>query len=450
MSTSTIAVKGWCPGALQPMPSGDGLIVRIKPFCGALSLDQARGLADLAGRHGNGHIDLTRRANLQIRGLAEADLPALHERLGELALIDPDAETEAMRNLMVGPLAGLDDASVDVRPLARALARQLVSDPRLRLLSPKFGVLVDGGGPLSIAGERADIALLALDETAVALGIDSAEGTRWLGVAPIESGASLATAAMHGFLDAAAGRGRMRSLSFESAATFVQQRISAGGMPLTGANTLHLRMRTFLDRAKLAPMGGALPAGEVLATMAEAAPPPVVRSRQGIAGRAVGVAAPFGRLKAPELGSLVALAADAGAVDLRPSPWRTLYFGVYDAAAARAAVADARTLGLIVDPTDPLLRIDACPGAPECESSTVETRRDAHALAALAASRGYAGRIHVSGCAKGCARSDASDLVLVGDAGDYGVAHNATARDVMERRISRQALADLFAETHRG
>ncbi|MGE4078946.1 MAG: hypothetical protein AB7F22_25630 [Reyranella sp.] len=222
MSAAVIAVKGWCPGALQPMPSGDGLIVRIRPFCGALSLDQASSLADLAGRLGNGHIDLTRRANLQLRGLTEADLPALHERLRELDLIDADAEIEATRNLMVGPLAGLDEETVDIRPVAQAISQQLVSDPRVRLLSPKFGLLVDGGGPLSIAGERADIALLALDETTVALGIDSAEGTCWLGVAPIGSAPSIAMAAIHGFLDAAAGRSRMRTLPLHEVVIAIQ------------------------------------------------------------------------------------------------------------------------------------------------------------------------------------------------------------------------------------
>ncbi len=24
-------IKGWCPGALRPMQSGDGLVVRIRP-----------------------------------------------------------------------------------------------------------------------------------------------------------------------------------------------------------------------------------------------------------------------------------------------------------------------------------------------------------------------------------------------------------------------------------
>jgi precorrin-3B synthase len=175
----------------------------------------------------------------------------------------------------------------------------------------------------------------------------------------------------------------------------------------------------------------------------------VARSRQGVFGKVVGVAAPFGRLQASELDGLVTLAADAGAVDLRLSPWRSLYFGARDEAAARSALDGARTLGLIVDPNDPLLRIDACPGAPDCLSSSVETRRDARWLAALAAAHGYTGRIHVSGCAKGCARSGASDLVLVGNGGGYGVAHDATARDAPEHHVPREALAGLFAEACR-
>src|ERR1700682_3155390 len=160
-SAASIEVKGWCPGALRPMQSGDGLIVRIRPFCDSFSLKQARGLAALARRLGNGHIDLTRRANLQLRGLVEERLPDLHAALGKLDLIDPDAETEATRNLMVAPLAGLDPVEkLDVRPIARAIAEGLAGDERLRALPGEVGLLVDGGGTVSIAAERADIALL--------------------------------------------------------------------------------------------------------------------------------------------------------------------------------------------------------------------------------------------------------------------------------------------------
>jgi precorrin-3B synthase len=50
MSGGTI--KGWCPGALQPMLSGDGLVVRVRPHGGRLDAAQAAGLADLAERFG--------------------------------------------------------------------------------------------------------------------------------------------------------------------------------------------------------------------------------------------------------------------------------------------------------------------------------------------------------------------------------------------------------------
>ncbi len=57
------AVKGWCPGALRPMESGDGLVVRIRPRLAELAPYQMRGIAAAALRHGNGVIELTARAN---------------------------------------------------------------------------------------------------------------------------------------------------------------------------------------------------------------------------------------------------------------------------------------------------------------------------------------------------------------------------------------------------
>jgi precorrin-3B synthase len=155
---------------------------------------------------------------------------------------------------------------------------------------------------------------------------------------------------------------------------------------------------------------------------------------------AVGVVAPFGRLEAHQLRSLVACARDAGAGDIRLSPWRALYVEARDAVAAHAMVESARALGLVVKSDDPLLRIEACPGAPACRSSTVDTRAAAHRLAAQA----FAGSIHVSGCAKGCARSAPSDLVLVGEEGRYKVVRNGTARDAAERTIAAEEVETAF------
>ena len=96
---------------------------------------------------------------------------------------------------------------------------------------------------------------------------------------------------------------------------------------------------------------------------------------------------------------------------------------------------------MIVDDNDPLLRIEACPGAPACAFGD---RRHAADCAASWRRSAFPARIHVSGCAKGCARSAPADLVLVGSDGRYGVVRNGTARDRVVRTVARDELATLL------
>ena len=38
MTDAAFQVQGWCPGALRPMMSGDGLVVRVRPQAGRLPI----------------------------------------------------------------------------------------------------------------------------------------------------------------------------------------------------------------------------------------------------------------------------------------------------------------------------------------------------------------------------------------------------------------------------
>ena len=51
---NTPARKGWCPGTLRPMRTGDGLLVRLRIGAGVLPPSSARGIAECASRFGNG------------------------------------------------------------------------------------------------------------------------------------------------------------------------------------------------------------------------------------------------------------------------------------------------------------------------------------------------------------------------------------------------------------
>jgi sulfite reductase beta subunit-like hemoprotein len=128
------------------------------------------------------------------------------------------------------------------------------------------------------------------------------------------------------------------------------------------------------------------------------------------AGVAVSVGVPYGRLDAATLAALADLAETFADGALRLGPRRLLFVAgatPHGAAAFRAA---AEALGLVVHADDPRRRVEACPGAPACASAHGQTRDLADRLAPLVPE----GRtLHVSGCAKGCARPAPADLTLV-------------------------------------
>ena len=96
--------RGWCPGALRPMMSGDGLLVRIRPTLGRLKADQVYALCEAADAFGSGLMDLTNRANIQIRGVTQENFERLLTCLDAAGLVDHDLECEVRNNIIVSPL----------------------------------------------------------------------------------------------------------------------------------------------------------------------------------------------------------------------------------------------------------------------------------------------------------------------------------------------------------
>jgi precorrin-3B synthase len=402
------------------MQSGDGLVVRIRPRSGTLSPHQVRVLAGAAQHFGNGHIDLTRRANLQLRGVSEASLPSLHDVIARLGLLDDSPDGEAVRNVMISPLAGIDPAEVlDARDVGRELAGRLASEKLLWTSPSKFGFIVDGGGVLPLAEQRADVRLVAValgQKAAFAVGIETPTGTDWLGSISPDAAAAAAIEIGLAFINVASreSRQRMRDLSDE------------------GLSSIRSAMKSRLDVLPENPRKADLLVNRRVGLM-----------ELGSGTFAVGIAAPFGRIEADQLGKLADAIVDHGGKEIRLSPWRALYAGLPGRPSAQSILDAAAQDGLIIDPRDPLLQIEACPGAPACPSTTLDTRGDGRRMAGWLPRFGFAGRVHVSGCAKGCAKSGPADLVLIGSEGRYGIVRNGTARDHATRHL---AFAELAAD----
>jgi precorrin-3B synthase len=144
------AVRGWCPSAWRPMEAGDGWLVRIRPPLGRLSRAQTMALHHAVTQFGNGRIDLTNRAALQIRGVAEAHWQPLIERLVATGLVDPTPERDARRNILLNPDWRDGD---DTHRIACALVERIDELPDL---PAKFGIAIDAGPAPALSGTPAD------------------------------------------------------------------------------------------------------------------------------------------------------------------------------------------------------------------------------------------------------------------------------------------------------
>ncbi|MFF5248588.1 precorrin-3B synthase [Streptosporangium sp. NPDC000095] len=101
-----------CPGALQVHPAADGGLARVRIPGGRLTPYQLRELADAATAYGNGVIELTSRANVQVRGLGPENPESGPEngfaaRMARAGLL-PSATHERIRNILASPLTGVD------------------------------------------------------------------------------------------------------------------------------------------------------------------------------------------------------------------------------------------------------------------------------------------------------------------------------------------------------
>lgn len=369
-------IRGWCPGALRPMQSGDGLILRLRVTGGRLDAGRAHVLADLAAHYGNGEIDLGRRGNLQLRGLRSEAVETVQAELARLDLIDGDADSEAIRNVVISPLSDLDaEARGDAFTLARRLEAALTADRHLAALPAKFGFAIDDGGRFGLDLVPADIRLRFEDDD-VSVRVDGAPTLA--AEVSSEEAVDAALAVARAFLDLA---GQIDPPPRRMAACVR----SVGAEQLFATAGLAARsIEPFISEHRSAPLIGAF-------------------------GTHLGVGLAFGRMDADAL----RLVADIAKDGLRLTPFRALLLpGVSADTLSRLAAA-----GFITAPNDPLRQVVACPGAPACAASTIETRALARHLAGLGKTANHLGDdvwLHVSGCVKGCASSTAHAATLVG------------------------------------
>ena len=406
-------IRGACPGLSAPMPTGDGLLVRLNPI-GTIPLAAFSGLCAAARQHGNGVIEITSRGSIQVRGLNAASAPRFADAIAALGIAVEDGIP-----VLSNPLAGLAAAEIlNAGTLAADLRRALARKSLAARVGAKVSVAIDGGGALNLDGLIADIRLRAgvsNDDLIlrVSLGGDSASAVQ-LGSIADEDGVEAAVR----LLEVVASRGRgMRARDILAA-----EGIDAFRQAVTDL--------VIGDRA-----------------------PPRARQLSEAIGIhplldgsfAYGIGLAFGHTDAPLLEYLTEAARAAGAIGFRAAGRALLTIGLMPDASSSFAT-DAERLGFIVRADDPRRHVVACAGAPACASAHIAARAMAPLIAASTATQfDNACTIHISGCAKGCAHAARAALTVVGTPEGCALIANGSARDAPFAVVSANELPTVIA-----
>jgi precorrin-3B synthase len=345
-----------CPGVLAVHQAADGGLARVRLPGGWLSGQQLDVLRVAAAELGDGRLELTSRANVQIRGLDARGPRELSDRLFAAGLL-PSIAHERVRNILASPLSGLDEESrYDVLPVALALDRELCARPGLADLPGRFlFALDDGRGDL--ADVRADVAVRALDDQSAVLTLGN-RGAR----VPWAEVPELMLAAAEAFLSVRDQEWRVAEVPDG------EQQI--------------------LERVGL--------------TADDALDPSTTRVTAGVHGTALVVTVPLGSLTQAQA---AALAGAAGGV--RVTPWRSVV--------VPATATGLEDVGLVTTPDSVWEGVTACAGKPGCAKALADVRADAARLMPTFARDGR--RVHWAGCGRRCGKPAGGfvDVVAVGD-----------------------------------
>ena len=377
-----------CPGVLHLAVMRDGALARIRVPGGAMTAAQTRAVADVTTRLGSGFVEVTNRANLQVRGLARDAGPFLVGAL-EAAGFRFAGEADRRRNVLLDPMSGLDPAERrDLRSLGAALDDALIAAPWIGGLSPKFSFVLDGGGASRIAAVPSDVVAFATHNGVLVI------AGQFAARAETDCAALAAMIAIARMATSLGEAARARDLA---------------------AVAVRLALAQIAELSWVEPPS--LPS--------ISSPPLGVRTTGESSLVTVAIPVPVGRLDAAMLRFLAEAAERDGEGRIVLSPWSAVVLPGVSASRAQTLLARSEAAGFTPVAVAERLSVTACAGAPACERAREPAKALGAAILALAAAEPglmppVPARLHLSACAKGCAGSAAADLLMLGSSERVG------------------------------
>ncbi|MBW3652838.1 MAG: precorrin-3B synthase [Actinobacteria bacterium] len=389
-----------CPGILVLHEAADGWLARVRVPGGRLASVALLALAALSEELGNGLVDLTARANVQLRGLAPNAADVLAPRL-EVAGLLPSQAHDRVRNVLASPLAGrAPDALDDVDDVVTLLDAQVIDGHRLRDLPRRFCFLVDDG---SGAGREVgpDVTIAARGGGRFGVALDGR---------PVEFEGDARTAV---------------GVAVGAAEAFVALRGDAWRLSETPGGP-----------AKIAAILGMTLAPVTRAARTRGFGPGLIEQRDG--RFALTALAPLGQLW-PSL--LRVLAATGG--DVRVSTRRTVTLVDLEPGAVGTTREVLAAAELVMDPASGWVGLTACAGTAGCRRALGDVRAAATLRAQVRAATDPPE--HWAACERRCGEISGTPVaVAVRDAGDVEVRFDARTSHVPSLQAASRVLAEAF------
>jgi len=392
-------------------PVKDAFMARLRIPGGQLKSFQLRELAAIAKELTTGYIQITTRANLQMRLIQPKDAPAFLRRIQSIGLHTRGAGADNIRNLTSNPTAGIDPHElIDCTPYVQELAHLILSRREFYDLPRKFNIAFDGGGLIGSVEDTNDIGIKAVkdgDKIAFRFALGGATGhkafARDLGVLVPPDEVVKVTQAIIRVYIANGNRGDRKKAR-------LKHLLEKWTLEQYLAET-EKRLGSPLQRAPLDPSAITYPFTEIPHSHIGVYP----QKQPGLSY--LGVALPVGQMSPKQLNRLADIADHYGTGEIRLTVWQNFIIPNIPVAYVESVKREVKRLGFDWKQSNLASGVIACTGNRYCKFSSTDTKGHALGLIKHLESRislDVPVNIHFTGCPNSCAQHYMGDIGLLG------------------------------------
>ncbi len=392
-------------------PNKEAFMARLRIPGGQLRTFQLREIAHVAQQLTTGYVQITTRANFQIRLIAPKDAPEVLHRIQSVGLHTRGAGADNIRNITANPTAGIDPRElIDVMPLCHELAQIIINDRSFYDLPRKFNIAYDGGGLIGTVEDTNDIGAKAVkigDEVFFRIAVGGATGhkafARDIGVLVKPAELNKVIVALVRVYIANGNRGdRKKARLKHLLETWSLEQFLAEAEKVLGAP---------LNRVPLDPATIDYPAQKLAHSHIGVYP----QKQKGL--NYVGVAIPVGQMTPKQMIRVAEIADLYGSGEIRLTVWQNFIIPNVSDTYVETVKKAVRKLGFDTQQSAIRGGLIACTGNAFCKFAQSNTKAHAAALADYLEKKLTLDQpinIHLTGCPNSCAQHYMGDIGLLG------------------------------------